>query len=541
MEGNNNTNQQEIVQSVEEGEKQDKQVLSQPQEDLNITTETPDQTEQVKSKGELANKLQNNETVAAATTEESNDNNKDSKSEEWPQVSGQGGSCTRGDLMINAEDTVTVIVTAQNESRDSILHNNGSGSSTDMGRTTAHGETDLPVTNIIATSDQDFEENEKTSSTEKSVEVPELTLKSTLQIDADLNVMQETVTSSDQDIADHETPSKLCTNEKSEEKQEETNSAATTIACNAAETTAEKSYSQDTDLHVSENQLNSLDEAIEHPGPSVNSNQSVKKEMDQRKFSQENSSTQVEVLTGDDLDQADNFKQEKDAVKKKLTEDTVAQLHSETSSGENEKRLNSETALPQFGCTSNEPLMVESNAQNAADENSPSVLSYAGPQQQENSRYNCSNVPSPCGEENQPLLKDSGSPSDIAEVKNGETDAIDSIPSRDLDAENRLISALRLSCKLSPGHFVRDLDVKGVMSVHLLRSLSPGVLTVAELVRKLVYLTDLDLSGSLLGPQGFRVICLSLRRNTTLKSLNLANNLADTDSSVSTRTEAGLS
>ena len=540
---NNNTNQQGIVhavQSVEEGERQEKQVISQPQEHLNITTETPDQIEQMKSKGELAGKLQNSATVVSAdtTTEQSNDDNKDSSTEEWYRVSGQGGSCTSGDLMINAEDTVTVIVTAQNKSKDSISDNNSSGSSTDVGRKTTHGERDIPVTNVIATPDKDFKENDRTSTMEKSVEVQELTMKSTVRNDSDLNVMQGTAISSDQDITDHETPSTLCANEKSEEKQEETNSAATTIACTGAETTAEKSYSQDTDLHVSEHQLNSIDEASEHPGPSVNSNQS----MDQRNFSQENCSADVGVLTTYDLDLTGNFNQEKDTLKQKSTEDTVAQLHSETSSGENEKRLNSETAMPQFWYTSNEPLMAESNVQDTAQEkNSRSVLSCAGPQQQENSSYNHSTVTSPCGEQSQLLLKDSGSSSDITEVENSETDAIDSIPSRDIDAENRLITALRLSCKLSPGHLVRDLDVKGVTSVHLLRSLSPGVLTVAELVHKLVYLTDLDLSGNLLGPQGFRVICLALRRNTTLKCLNLANNLADTDSSVSIKTEAGLS
>lgn len=145
-----------------------------------------------------------------------------------------------------------------------------------------------------------------------------------------------------------------------------------------------------------------------------------------------------------------------------------------------------------------------------------------------------------CGEQNQPQLKDLGSLAAITDVKNSETDAIDSMPSRDIEAENRLMTALRLSCKLSPGHLVKALDVKGVVSIHLLRSLSPGVVTIAELVHKLVYLTDLDLSGNLLGPQGFRVICLALRTNNTLKCLNLANNLADTDSSVSTKTKAAL-
>lgn len=531
VDGNNsiNKNQQGIVhavQNVEDGERQDKQVLSQPQEQLDIISKTPDQTEQVKSEEDIANKLQNNKTVVAATTEESNENDQDSNTEEGPQVSGQGVSCTSRDLMMNAEDTVTVTaVTAQTESGVSISNKNRNGGRRDLRRKTTHDETDLPVTNVIATPDQDFGENEKTSTMGISVKVQELTMKSTSHNDSDLNVMQETATSPDQDITDHEKPSTI---EKSEEKQEETNSAATIIACNDVETIAEKLYSVDTEFQVPENQLTSVDEASEHPGPSVNYNQSVNKEMDQRKYSQQNSSTDIEELTADDLDQTDNFNQEKDTSKQKSTEDTVAELHSETSRDENEKRLNSETALPQFGYTNSEPLMAESSVRNE------SVLSHAGPQQQENS--------SPCGEESKLQLKDSGSPSAISEVKNSETEAaIKLTPSRDRDAENRLITALRLSCKLSPGHLVRDLDVKSVMSVHLLRSLSPGVVTVAELVHKLVYLTELDLSGNLLGPQGFRVICLALRRNTTLKSLNLANNLADTDSSVSTETKVGLS
>ena len=125
------------------------------------------------------------------------------------------------------------------------------------------------------------------------------------------------------------------------------------------------------------------------------------------------------------------------------------------------------------------------------------------------------------------------SPSVVGEMSSVETEAQDSALFQDVIAENRLIAALRLSCKLSPGHLVKDLNVMGVKSVQLMRSLSPGVVTVAELIQKLVHLTELDLSGNLIGPQGFRVICLALRRNATLKSLNLANNLADTDSSVS--------
>ena len=533
MGGTNNKNHEQeilrVVQNVEEGERQYKQVASQPQKQLDIISKTPEQTKQVKSEEELANKLLNNKT----TTEESNENDKDSNTVEVAQVSGQGVSrkLSSKDLedknLMNAENSISD-VTAQNESRDSISEKNGSSGSRDLVKKTTH------VTQVIAIPcDQDFGESKNTSTMKRPEEVQELTMKNSTQNNTDLNGMQVTVTSSNQDIADNET---LSISEKSEEKQEEINSA-TIIPCSATEITAERSS---TELQEPENQLDAVDKASEHPGFSGNSKQSVNKEIDQRKFSQENSSADIEVLTAelDDFEQTDNFNQENDKLKQKSTEDTLTELHSEIFSDENDKRLNSETALPQFGHTSSEPLMAESNLHIAVQEkNSESVLSCAGPQQQENLGDNHSTVTSPCGEERKPQLKDSA----ICEVKNSETDPIDTMPSRDIDAEKRLITALRLSCKLSPGHLVRDLDVKAVMSVHLLRSLSPGVMTVAELVHKLVYLTGLDLSGNLLGPQGFRVICLALRRNVTLKCLNLANNLADTDSSVSIENKAGLS
>ena len=111
---------------------------------------------------------------------------------------------------------------------------------------------------------------------------------------------------------------------------------------------------------------------------------------------------------------------------------------------------------------------------------------------------------------------------------------VEEVPTyRDINAENRLILALRLSCKLSPGNLVKALDTASVMSLHLMRSLSPGEVSVTKLLQKLPNLSELDLSGNLLGPQGFRVVCLALCRNKTLMTLNLANNLADTDSSVS--------
>ena len=205
--GNNNEDQHEIVhtvRNVEEGERQNEQVLSPPQEQLDIVTKTPDQIEQVKSEVDLGNKLQSNQSVAA--TEESSESDKDSNTNEVPQVSGQGVSCaylSNRDPRIDAEDTA--ILTAQNESCVSISDKNSCSSSRDQGRKTSHDETDLPVTNIIAApSDQDFGENKKTSAMEKSEEVQELTM---TQNDSDLNVMKAAETSSDQDIVDHEKPS----------------------------------------------------------------------------------------------------------------------------------------------------------------------------------------------------------------------------------------------------------------------------------------------------------------------------------------------
>lgn len=532
--GNNNTNQHGIIQAVQnvnEGERQDKHILSHAQDQLDIIAKTPDQTEQVKlSEGELASKLRNNKTIIAATTKQANENDKDSNTEDVPQVSGSRH------LMINSEETATVEA-AQNEFGDSISNRNDSCSSSNLERK-ATDETDLLLTQGIATpSEQDVGENEETSTMGTTEKVQELTMKNTSQSDSDLNVMHATETLPDQDIAVPEKPS---TDKKTEEKQEEMNGAAT-IAFNAAEITAEKCNSLNSEFQVPENQFDSVNEVSEPPSPSDNSKQSVNMEMDS-KFSQENSSVDIEVLTTNDLEQTDNFNQEKDTLQQKSTDDAVVELQNEISSDEYEQRLNCETALLQFGCTSNEPLMEESNVQSTVQENnSESVLSCDGPLQQENSSDNQSTVTGPCEDESQPQLKDSGGLSALCEVKKSATDAIESVPSRDTDAENRLITALRLSCKLSPGNLVKDLDFKGVMSVHLLRSLSPGVVTVAELVHKLLYLTELDLSGNLLGPQGFRVICLALRRNTTLKCLNLANNLADTDSSVSTETKAGLS
>ncbi|XP_078360294.1 uncharacterized protein LOC144644637 isoform X1 [Oculina patagonica] len=494
----NNKQQQEIIHAaskVEEVGVQEKHASSQTPKKLDVA-KTLDQNELTKSEDESAsNKVQNSKSVTAAATEQSNENNKDTNAEKVLQAAYQGESCTvlsriQGDKNVtSAKDKVTA--TDQNKSGDSIPGKDGSCSSTDQVKKATHDEKDLTIDRTTATSfDPDICEDKNLSSN----------------------------------------------NEKTEEKKEKEPTNSAIITCNAAETTAEKSSSLDTELQVSENQSDSVDKASDHhPGPCVNSNQGDINEMalDQGQVSKTNFATVLQTTDNlEDPDQSkNNLVQEEDEPKQKSTDETAVEMKSEKSSDEYESKLKPESTLPQSDdTTSSEALMAET-LEISAEKNSE--LSCMLPQQEINTNANndSSTAAIPCGERHQPQMEDSGSLSVTDEVKSNETEASHSMPSRDINSENKLITALRLSCKLSPGHLVKDLDVKGVMSIHLMRSLSPGVVTVAELVRKLVCLTELDLSGNLLGPQGFRVICLALRRNTTLKCLNLANNLADTDSS----------
>ena len=43
----------------------------------------------------------------------------------------------------------------------------------------------------------------------------------------------------------------------------------------------------------------------------------------------------------------------------------------------------------------------------------------------------------------------------------------------------------------------------------------------------------MDISNNNIGPQSFRSVCLAMCNNVTVSSLNLADNMADTDSAVS--------
>lgn len=48
-----------------------------------------------------------------------------------------------------------------------------------------------------------------------------------------------------------------------------------------------------------------------------------------------------------------------------------------------------------------------------------------------------------------------------------------------------------------------------------------------------LFLKEIDIANNNIGPHAFRSICLAMCSNGTVTSLNLADNMADTDSAVS--------
>ena len=463
---------------------QEKHVSSQKQSDEQDICGTLGQTEQAKSEEKLVKNdiKEDSEYGIADATDVPSENNKDSNTGQVHQVTNGEDLHTvstcrdqRDESTINDEDA-KVHVTAQTETRDS-APDKDDYRSRDLAKKTTQNETDFSVVQVVTTP-------------------------------------------SDQSIGEIKEPS---TKEMYEEETDLANGALTT-----------EQTSENNDLLLSENQLDA--DMTEPPscsnfdkaGMSNGENDMV---LDQGQVSQTNHASVVQASDNvqDQTNNTIDLDEDADVVKIKLTDENVvlAEMNPEEKSNEYKNGSTDETILQQLHENTSSEAIVQSNYSTVS-----CVL------QQENTtgtKNEKSAVTSPCEEAHESLQsKDSSSLSVVGEVSNTETEAQYSAPSRDIVAENRLLTALRLSCKLSPGHLVKDLDVKGVTSVHLMRSLSPGVVTVAELVQKLVHLTELDLSGNLLGPQGLRVICLAFRRNETLKSLNLANNLADTDSSVST-------
>ncbi|CAH1788691.1 unnamed protein product [Owenia fusiformis] len=97
---------------------------------------------------------------------------------------------------------------------------------------------------------------------------------------------------------------------------------------------------------------------------------------------------------------------------------------------------------------------------------------------------------------------------------------------QDFASGNRLISELVNAEELL------KLANKDVRRLTLLRA-PPYRLKLKDLLKKLEYLTELDLSGNSMGPQGFRAIMFALCNNSTLTHLNIAGNQTDTDSAAS--------
>ena len=128
-------------------------------------------------------------------------------------------------------------------------------------------------------------------------------------------------------------------------------------------------------------------------------------------------------------------------------------------------------------------------------------------------------------------LQNTGNPNDGSTAQSAPSECLN--PVKDIQAERKLASALRLACKALPWQRILELASPSVTSLQLMRSLPSKESNLGSLMRGLVNLRELDLSGNQLGPQGFRVICLAVSRNSSLRSLNLANNQGDTDSSVS--------
>ncbi|KAL4228631.1 hypothetical protein ACF0H5_011679 [Mactra antiquata] len=89
--------------------------------------------------------------------------------------------------------------------------------------------------------------------------------------------------------------------------------------------------------------------------------------------------------------------------------------------------------------------------------------------------------------------------------------------------------ALRSACLLIKPESLYKHITKNVTKLQLNRAL-PQHFVLIEMLHKLENLKDLDLSYNNMGPQSFRAVCLAMCNNSTILSLNLSDNMADTDS-----------
>ncbi|XP_045210363.2 uncharacterized protein LOC123561819 [Mercenaria mercenaria] len=89
--------------------------------------------------------------------------------------------------------------------------------------------------------------------------------------------------------------------------------------------------------------------------------------------------------------------------------------------------------------------------------------------------------------------------------------------------------AVKSACLLVKPDSVYKCITKNVTKLQLMRAL-PLHFSLPDMLNKLDNLKDLDLSFNNMGPQCFRAVCLAMCKNSSILSLNLADNKADTDS-----------
>ena len=526
--------------STEEGKnlrEQEKHVTGKVLSDIQNISTTSAKTEQAKS-GEKFIKnyiIEDNKSGVVKGDDIPNGKDEDGSSGQTNQVTDRDGFFVVSACMDQSNESSEVHVTPQTATRDSGPAKDGYSSRGGV-KKTSQNETNDSFTQVVATPNQSFQENKDSfaneiSGLETDSELTNGTITTTHQTaeSTDLNQLNAV------EVTDSES------NQESTERTKETYKDRDSELTHS--TAATDQIAENADLHLSENQLDAVKVT-----ESKNIQESNVKEATEASFEEEIKLRNVEdkLDVAEVTDPKDIQENEESSTQKKDIEKRTTEL--ENGDICREQTAKNADIYPQYQDIAEvkDPLFCGNlnkavTSKNESDRREVlQILNHAPVvQATENIQGGQGNCATDKSENDVKINLSDGnvtsaeSLSVVGEMSSVETEAQDSALFRDVIAENRLIAALRLSCKLSPGHLVKDLNVMGVKSVQLMRSLSPGVVTVAELIQKLVHLTELDLSGNLIGPQGFRVICLALRRNATLKSLNLANNLADTDSSVS--------
>ena len=526
--------------STEEGKnsrEQEKHVTGEVLSDIQNISTTSAKTEQAKS-GEKFIKnyiIEDNKSGVVKGDDIPNGKDEDGSSGQTNQVTDRDGFFVVSACMDQSNESSEVHVTPQTATRDSGPAKDGYSSRGGV-KKTSQNETNDSFTQVVATPNQSFQENKDSFANEIS------------GLETDSELTNGTITTTHQ-TAESTELNQLNSIEvtDSESNQESTERTKETYKDRDSElthsTAATDQIAENADLHLSENQLDAVKVT-----ESKNIQESNVKEATEASFEEEIKLRNVEdkLDVAEVTDPKDIQENEESSTQKKDIEKRTTEL--ENGDICREQTAKNADIYPQYQDIAEvkDPLFCGNlnkavTSKNESDRREVlQILNHAPVvQATENIQGGQGNCATDKSENDVKINLSDGnvtsaeSLSVVGEMSSVETEAQDSALFRDVIAENRLIAALRLSCKLSPGHLVKDLNVMGVKSVQLMRSLSPGVVTVAELIQKLVHLTELDLSGNLIGPQGFRVICLALRRNATLKSLNLANNLADTDSSVS--------